>query len=89
MPPAARMGADAAGGSLLSPPQTTVFVGGALWVVVGTPVSGHGISPHSSPTMAKGSTTVYVCGIPACRAGDPASCGCAVTPGLPTVMAGG
>ena len=89
MPPAARMGMDTAGGNLLAPPQTTVFVNDALWVVVGTPVAGHGITPHSSPVMAKGSTTVMVGGIPACRAGDNASCGCPAAPGAPTVIAGG
>ncbi|MCA9494531.1 MAG: PAAR domain-containing protein [Myxococcales bacterium] len=89
MPPAARMGADVAGGPLLTPPQTTVFVGGMLWAVIGTPATPHGIGPHAGPTMVKGSGTVYVGGINACRMGDNASCGCPATPGMPTVHAGG
>jgi uncharacterized Zn-binding protein involved in type VI secretion len=89
MPPAARMGADAAGGNLLMPPQATVFVGGSLWAVIGTQAAGHGNSPHSSPVMTKGSMTVFVQGIPGCRTGDVASCGCPAAPGFPTVLAGG
>lgn len=89
MPPAVRMGVDMAGGALLQPPQTTVFVGGSLWVVLTTPVQGHAPGPHAGPTMVKASTTVYVCGIHACRATDTASCGCPAGPGMPTVVVGG
>lgn len=89
MPPAVRMGVDMAGGTILAPPQTTVFVGGSLWAVMGTPVAGHAPGPHAGPAMVKASVTVFVGGIPACRTGDVASCGCPAAPGLPTVMAGG
>jgi uncharacterized Zn-binding protein involved in type VI secretion len=87
MPSAVRMSCDAAGGPLMTPLQTTVFVSGSLWVVVGTPVAGHGVSPHSSPVMTQGSPTVWVGGFPACRAGDVASCGCPASPGEPLVQA--
>ena len=89
MPPAARMGVDTAGATINVPPQATVFVSGSLWAVIGTPVAGHGISPHTFPVMSKGSVTVFVQGIPACRAGDVASCGCPAAPGDPLVQAGG
>ncbi|MEQ1508118.1 MAG: PAAR domain-containing protein [Myxococcota bacterium] len=90
MPPAVRMGVDlAGGGTLLTPPQATVFVGGSLWAVLGTPVATHGPGPHIAATMVKASITVLVGGMPACRTGDVASCGCPAAPGLPTVMAGG
>ncbi len=88
MPPAVRMGVDAAGGPLLAPPQTTVFVGGSLWAVLGNPVTGHAPGPHAAPTMVMSSTSVYVGGILACRAGDTASCGCPAAPGMPTVLVG-
>ena len=89
MPPAARMTLDQAGGKLLPPPQTTVFVTGQLWAVLGCPVAGHGPTPHSSAVMSKASTTVFVGGIPACRATDVASCGCPAAPGELTVEVGG
>ena len=38
-------------------------------------VTGHGDAPHDSPTMAVGSSTVFVNGIAVCRAGDTATCG--------------
>lgn len=87
--PAARIGVDTAGGPLTTPLQTTVFAGGSLWAVMGTTVSPHAPGPHAAATVVKASTTVYVGGIPACRASDLASCGCPVTPGCPTVLAGG
>lgn len=89
MPPAVRMGVDTAGGVLLAPPQGTVYVTGSLWAVFGTPVQPHGPTPHSSATMLKCSTTVFVCGIPVCRATDTATCGCPAAPGELTVDAGG
>lgn len=87
--PAVRMGVDTAGGPIAVPPQATVFVGGSLWAVMGTPIVPHAPGPHLAATLVKASTTVYVQGIPACRAGDMASCGCPAAPGIPTVTAGG
>lgn len=88
MPPAVRMGVDVAGGTILTPPQTTVFVTGSLWAVLTTPVAGHGPGPHAGPVMAMSSQTVYVGGIKCCRAGDQASCGCPAAPGEGTVVVG-
>ncbi|MEZ4235509.1 MAG: hypothetical protein R3F59_04970 [Myxococcota bacterium] len=56
---------------------------------MGTPITPHGPPPHASATMVKASLTVFVQSIPACRAGDVASCGCPAAPGVPTVTAGG
>ncbi len=91
MPPAARVGVDTAGGPILPGPNVTVFVGGSFWAVMGHTVTPHGPPPHGPPppVMVKGSMTVFVSGIPACRLGDVASCGCPAAPGFPTVMAGG
>jgi uncharacterized Zn-binding protein involved in type VI secretion len=83
------MGVDMAGGPILMPPQATVFVSGSLWAVMGTPATPHGPPPHTVPVLIKGSATVMVGGIPACRMGDMASCGCPAAPGAPTVIVGG
>lgn len=86
MPPAVRMGVDMTGGPLLTPPQATVFVGGSLWAVLGTPATPHGPGPHAAPVLVGCTPTVIVGGIPASRAGHQASCGCPAVPGCPTVM---
>ena len=75
MPGIARVGVDQAGGIQLPGANGTVFVNGALAQVLGGPVQGHGKSPHSSPRMVGASRSVFVQGIPVCRAGDKASCG--------------
>lgn len=88
MPPVVRMGMDMIGGPLLMPPQATVFVGGSLWAVLGTPGTPHAPGPHMAPVLVGCNPTVLVGGIPASRAGHNASCGCPAAPGLPTVMMG-
>tara|TARA_R100000008_G_scaffold85631_2_gene76087 strand:+ start:2126 stop:2413 length:288 start_codon:yes stop_codon:yes gene_type:complete len=75
MPGIARVGTDTAGGMQLGGGNTTVFVNGAPAQVLGGPVAGHGLPPHSSPIMVGASSTVFAQGIPVCRQGDSASCG--------------
>ena len=71
----ARVGVDAAGGVIVGALQTFVTVEGALWAVLGDPVSGHGIPPHAAPVMAEGSGFVRINNIPVCREGHVATCG--------------
>jgi uncharacterized Zn-binding protein involved in type VI secretion len=75
MPGISRVGADAAGGTIVGNLAPTVFVNGSPIAVQGAAVAGHGRSPHSGPVMVGASGTVKANGIPVCRAGDPASCG--------------
>jgi uncharacterized Zn-binding protein involved in type VI secretion len=82
-----RSGVDVAGGIILPSLQSTVFANGALVVVVGTPVTGHGLPPHTAPVMESGSGTVFAGGIAVCRAGDVATCGDAAS-GSDDVTAG-
>ncbi len=79
MPGIARQGLDAAGGTQLAGGQATVYANGALVVLLGDAVAGHGQAPHAAPAMATASDTVYAGGIRLCRAGDLASCGHAST----------
>ncbi len=88
MPGIARKTIDSAGGVQLAGGQVTVYANGALVVVLGDPVAGHGDPPHAAPVMVQASTTVFAGGIRVCRAGDAASCGHAST-GSGTVFAGG
>jgi uncharacterized Zn-binding protein involved in type VI secretion len=87
MPGISRTGDDTCGGILSTSLQSTVFVGGSLVAVIGTPVQSHGDSPHNSAVMSGGSSTVFAGGIAVCRTGDPCSCGHTVT-GSSTVFAG-
>jgi uncharacterized Zn-binding protein involved in type VI secretion len=75
---ACRAGVDTAGG-LIASGSGSVFINGSPAVRIGDPVVGHGLIPHTAPTMATGSATVMIDGIPACRAGDIATCGHAAT----------
>jgi uncharacterized Zn-binding protein involved in type VI secretion len=86
MPPVVRMGVDMCTGPILMPLQGTVFVGGSLWAVLGTPVTPHAPGPHLVPFLAQANFQVYVGGIPSCRAGHTATCGCPAAPGFPTVQ---
>jgi len=72
----ARVGLDSAGGVQLGMQAPTVHANGAVVVVLGDLVAGHGLPPHSpTPAMVSASSTVYSQGIAVCRAGDLASCG--------------
>jgi len=83
-----RVGLDYAGGMIQSGSNSTVRVNGAPIAVLGSPVQGHGDSPHNRPTMKTSSGTVRASGIGVCRAGDMASCGHAAS-GSGDVRAGG
>ena len=83
----ARKALDAAGGAQLGGGQGSVFANGALVVVLGDAVAGHGEGSHSAPVMAAGSAMVFAGGIAVCRAGDAASCG-HLTSGSGDVFAG-
>jgi uncharacterized Zn-binding protein involved in type VI secretion len=74
MPGICRDTVDSAGGALIKT-QTTVFANGEEVIVHGDPVTGHGNSPHSSPTMIAGSNNVFIGGKAVCNAGDSATCG--------------
>ena len=81
MPLSARTGRESAGGIILTSLQGTVTIEGALWSVIGTPVTPHGPGPHAGPVMQEGSSTVTINGIPVCRLGDKATCGHPATGG--------
>jgi len=71
----ARVGVDSAGGVQLGGGQDFVTVDGALIVVVGDPIAGHGLAPHDAPVMAEASSFVTINGTPACIQGNAATCG--------------
>lgn len=75
MPGAARVGIDAAGGTIVGNLAPTVFVDNSPIAVKGAAVSGHGKPPHASPVMSGASGNVFANNIPVCRAGDAATCG--------------
>ncbi|MBN22495.1 MAG: hypothetical protein CL678_14520 [Bdellovibrionaceae bacterium] len=75
MPGITVVGLDSAGGTQLGGGQSFVKVNGAIVVVLGDGVAGHGKSPHAGPTMVQGSSFVKINGIPVVRAGHAASCG--------------
>ena len=75
MPGVARASVDSAGGIIRAGGNGNVRANGSLIAVCGSSVSGHGDSPHSSPSMRGCSSTVKANGIGVCRIGDSASCG--------------
>lgn len=70
-----RVGADAAGGRVEGGGQSFVRAGGDLLALVGDAVAPHGAAPHSSATLAAGSTVLRIGGTAVVRAGDAATCG--------------
>jgi|GEM_PF-1880989 len=86
MPGATREGADTAGGVLTSGART-VIINSCPAVRIGDSVAGHGLPPHSAPTMATGSPTVITEKSPQSHEGDIATCGHAAT-GSPNVFVG-
>jgi uncharacterized Zn-binding protein involved in type VI secretion len=64
---------------ILGDGQDFVTVEGTPWAVLGDAVAPHGITPHAAPVMAEGSSFVRIDGLPACRAGNKATCGHAAT----------
>jgi uncharacterized Zn-binding protein involved in type VI secretion len=69
-----RVGVDSAGGIILGGGNSTVFANGALVAVNGDAVQGHGNGVHAGPTMIA-SSTVFINGKMACKAGNQATCG--------------
>ena len=88
MPGIARKTTDTAGGPHLAGGQDTVTANGQIVVVLGDPVTPHGILLHAAPIMVEASSTVSAGGIPVCRQGDLANCGDAST-GSGNVSVGG
>ena len=70
---------DTAGGAQLAGGQSGFFVNGQPVVVLGDPVAGHGLPPHTLPAMVQGSSWMTWNGIPVVREGHLASCGHAAT----------
>jgi len=83
-----RVGVDSAGGTIIGVLAPNVIVNGSPIVLVGAAVTGHGVGVHASPTMAEGSSTVFVNGIPVCRTGDAASCGHTLSAGSGNIFIG-
>lgn len=75
MPGIARnSGTDVAGGPLIQG-SSDVFANFLPAVRIGDAVAGHGGGVHKTPSMATGSSTVFVNNIAVCRSGDKATCG--------------
>ncbi len=87
MPGIVRKTDDSAGGPLLGG-SPNVFVNGKSAVRVGDSVADHGLSPHTTATMAGSSPNVFVNNIKVSREADAASCTCTAT-GSPNVFANG
>ena len=83
MPGVSLVGVHAAGGTITGQRQSRVFVNGSPMSVVGDSVASHLPCPlvpvHCAPTMAAGSSRVFIDNIAVVRAGDAASCGHAAT----------
>jgi uncharacterized Zn-binding protein involved in type VI secretion len=76
MPGIAVKALDSAGGAQLAGGQDFVTVEDQLVVVLGDPVTPHGLPPHSPlPVMVQGTDWLTIDGIPVCREGHAASCG--------------
>lgn len=84
---ASRANQDKAEGLILQG-SGDVSTNGSPQVRIGDKVMGHGKGDHGLPKMAEGSSTVFVNGIGASRAGDKATCGHPAT-GSSTVFIGG
>lgn len=83
---ATRKDQDSAGGTITSG-SPNVIINGSPAARIGDSVAGHGLPPHSAPTMAEGSPTVITNSIPQCHEGDTATCGHPAT-GSPNVFVG-
>jgi uncharacterized Zn-binding protein involved in type VI secretion len=92
MPGISRVGMDTAGNTIVSSNFSNVKVNGSAVAHVGSAIANHCSGSncpdqHTAPTMATGSASVRIGGIPVCRAGDSASCGHSAT-GSGNVRAG-
>lgn len=70
---------DSAGGPQLAGGQSWFKVQSQPVVLLGDPVTPHGIGLHAGPTMVQASSWFKIGGIGVCRQGDLASCGDAST----------
>ena len=68
-------------GVILGLGGATQYADGEVVAVVGDSIATHGPAPHIGATMVSGSPDTFVNGLPLCRVGDPASCGCVVQQG--------
>jgi len=83
---ASKVLASMAGGPVLGPGASTMFVEESAQSLLGDLIQSHGLAPHAAADMVEGSATVFVESQPACRNGDAASCGHLVTLGSETVF---
>ena len=71
---------DKAGpGTQLGGGQSTWTVEGQPIVLLGDPITGHGLPPHAAPGMAEASSWMTIGGVPVVVAGKKATCGDAAT----------
>ena len=54
-----RVDADSAGGTILGPGSSTVFVNGYKVSLPGDSIAAHGIQPHATPVTSKPSDSVF------------------------------
>jgi len=87
MPGILRVGIDQAGGMITGALCPKVLVNGFPIVTVGSSIMIHGLGSHMAATMMQGSTKVFACGMPVCRAGDAATCDHKGSPGSINVIA--
>lgn len=66
---------DAAGGAQIAGGQGFLRIQGEPVVLLGDPVTPHGIALHAAPVMAEGSGWMTLNGVPVCREGHAANCG--------------
>jgi uncharacterized Zn-binding protein involved in type VI secretion len=85
--PAAKIG-DKAGGVILNSRANAVNINGLPPATLGSSVSPHGDSPHSSARITTGSSSVYSGGIPLSRLTDSATCSHSITTGSGDVNIG-
>jgi len=86
---ASLVGIDSAGGGLiLGSGNIFCKIAGSFWAVVGDSIASHGSGPHAAATITGGSSFIKIGGIPACFAGNLASCGDTIT-GSAHVKVGG
>jgi len=66
---------DTCAGTVLTPPQSTVFANKKLVAVIDTPISPHGVAKHACAVMCTGSDDVFVENQKVCRENDSCDCG--------------
>jgi hypothetical protein len=70
---------DTCAGTVLTPPQNSVYANNKLVAVIGTPIAAHSPCPlvpiHCGAVMSTGSDNVFAENIEVCRENDSCSCG--------------